>query len=272
MDITLRDVDIAELFPGAAHGEPYLEGTLNAEIRSSADSLNIRDLKGSLVADGTIDIDNPVLRNMNVLAVVFDKLDMLPGLVRKLKRKLPDYYRELLKQDYTRFKPLEIDFNIEKGKIFFVKDVGVESDAFYLVANGYLDLYSAELAKGFSNLFIPKDLSQAFIDVVDELKYLRTHHGMITIPLDIGGRLPDLSITPDMGYVIQKLTVSKGQELLGEIFRKKRTNETEGVTDEGMGSEGQAREGKQEEQEEVEPAEALIRTIFDIITTPQDTQ
>ncbi|MFC1666275.1 AsmA family protein [Candidatus Omnitrophota bacterium] len=269
LDLTLRDINISSLFPNTAPGDPYLEGALNVGMQSSARGLTGQKIMDSLIAGGTIKLDEPVLRNMNVLTVIFDKLDMLPGLVRKLKRKLPDYYKELLKQDYTTFKTLEIDFDIKEGKMFFQKDIGLESDAFYLVANGYLDIYSSEAAKGFSNLFIPQDLSNVFIEVVDELGYLRTHHGMITIPLDIGGRFPDISITPDIGYVIQKLTVSKSQELIEGIFRKREPKETGDREGTEPGDEEQDDQVRKE-QEKVEPTEALIRTIFDIIAAPQD--
>ena len=141
--------------------------------------------------------------------------------------------------------------------MFFQKTV-VASDAFYLVGSGYLGTNRDIDIR--ANLFIPPDFSDAFIGVVRQLEYLQDSQGMITMPISIDGRIPDISIRPDLDYVIQKLVVSKGQELLESIFKKEGPKEPE---EEGV-------EGQKKKREDIDPKEVIIKTIFDIITSPRE--
>ncbi|MBU1062318.1 MAG: AsmA family protein [Candidatus Omnitrophica bacterium] len=268
LDVELQGFEIADTFADRSHGKPYIEGVLKGNIKASAKGLTLQKIKDTLVAKGTARLDGPVLRNMNVLKVVLDKIDVLPGLVQKLKQKLPAYYKELLKQNHTTFKPSEVAFNIKDGKVFFEKDITVESDGFYLVGNGNLDIHGAELANGFSDLYIAPELSDAFIDIVNELKYLKTDNGMIKIPLNIYGKFHDIYITPELNYIIQKLAVSKGQELLESIFKEEEPVRAGNETEPKIDYEDEEESQPQEEAREAEPAEVLIKTIFDIISTP----
>lgn len=265
LDIELKDIDVSMLLPDVAPGRPHFEGILSMSMASSASGSAKEDIVNTLRATGTVGLDEAVLRNMNILVVALDKLDMLPGLVQKLKNRLPERYKELLRQNYTAFEPMDAGFAIKDGKLVFQKVV-IESDAFYLVGSGYLSLDGAISVR--SDLFIPPDLSAAFIDAADEFAYLQNSQGMITIPVDIYGRFPDVSVRPDLDYVIQKLAVSKGQELLERIFRKEEPEER--GAEPGTETQGEDGAETQKQQEEVEPAEALIRTIFDIIASPRE--
>ena len=267
LDIELNDIDITSLFFDISPGRPYLEGKLGAEILSSGKGLTKEKIFNTLKAEGAVKIDEAVLRNMNLLTVALDKLDMLPGLVRKLKSKLPAHYRELFRQNFTAFDPIDLNFNIE-GDILSLQETVIESDGFYLVCNGHLKANGDFIIN--SDLFIAADLSEAFVDAVREFKYLQNKQGMITMPMNIYGKFPDVAVKPDIDYVIQRLAVSKGQELLEDIFKIERRKEPEGAPGTETGPESEQQEGQQEEQqEEISPEEAIIRTIFDIISPPK---
>ena len=264
VDIALEDIRIEELLPDTAPGQPYLEGELNINMKSSAQGLKGEGLIETLITKGIIGLDGAVLNNMNILAVSLDKLDMLPGLVRKLKTRLPERYKELLRQDDTTFGPLETEFDFKDGKLLF-QDFLVASDAFYITGQGSLGIDRRIVI--YSDIFIPKDLSSALIGIVRELKYLRNSKGMITMPLTITGMLPDIEVKPDLNYVINKLAVSKGQELLESIFKKEKPQWPE----EGSGAPPSKEDGQtQGGREEIRPEEAIIRTIFDIIGAPRE--
>lgn len=264
-DIMLKDINLTDLLPTPIPGKPHFEGVLDIDITCSAMGLEVPAILDTLSASGALKLDRAVLRNMNILTVALNKLNMLPGVVQKLRRKLPERYRELLGEMDTFFKPIEIDFNIENTRLYFQKTV-VESDAFYLVGMGYIGT-NGEISVN-ANLFIPQDLSEAFIGVAREFEFLQNSKGMITMPIDIYGRFPDISVRPDLDYVIQKLAVSKGQELLESIFKKRQPVTPEVEPGREPQPEDRGPETQQEEPEEVEPAEAIIRTIFDIISAP----
>jgi len=271
LEVILQDIDVATLLPDSAPGEPHFEGRMNIEAKSEGRGLALQKILDTIKVKGDLKLDRAVLKNMNLLTVALDKLNMLPGLVRELKTDLPERYQELLRQDHTDFNPVETNFNLKDRKLSFQK-LTIESEAFYLVGQGYLGL--DRTLNMHASLFIPQDLSEAFIDEVYELEYLQNADGMITMPVDISGKLPDISVKPDLDYVIQRLAVSKGQELLESIFRKDEPREAEDKPDAEPGSEGQDNQGqgKSKKPKEVDIEEVIIKTIFDIIAAPQDTK
>lgn len=267
-DLALKDIEISRLLQDLGPGKPGLEGRFDIEMDVSGIGLSQGDLISSLAGKGKVNVYEAVLKNINLLEIALDKLDMLPGIVPKLKRRLPTYYKDLLKQDYTDFRPINAKFELREGRLFF-RDMLIESDAFYLKGDASLGL--DRILRMPSILFMPKDLSRAFIDVADEFGYLQNNQGMITMPLMIYGKLPEVSVMPDLDYVIRRLAVSKGQELLDSIFGRKERKEVEVKQGEDVGS-GEETESetsdmeKQGQERQPKPEEVLIRTIFDIIS------
>lgn len=256
LSLRLNNIDIADFLQEAKPNEPSFKARLNLDLTCSAKGLTQQGITGSLGARGKLRLEDAVLNNMNVLRTALDKLSMLPGLVQRLKDNLPEYYSELLKQDYTLFKPMDTDFELRSGRVYFEKFI-IESDAFYLVTKGSLGL-GGDLDAS-SNLFIPKDLSAAFIDTVPEFKFLLDNNGTITMPLSISGRMPNITVMPNLDYVIQKLAVSKGQELIDRLFRKEESGQ--------QGSESEAGQGQEKPRQE-RPVETILRGILDIIAEP----
>lgn len=234
---------------GTAANSPGFKGEFNLKSVCSIGGLSQDNILKTLNAKGNIELENGLLENMNVLRVALDKLNMLPGLVERLKYNLPEKYNELLKENHTAFKPMNADFEIKTGRLFFEKLI-IESDAFYLVSKGSIGM-DGSLYIG-SNLFIPQDLSGAFTNAAPELEFLKDDKGIITMPLDIKGKVPNISVMPNLDYCVQKLAVSKGQEILDRIFKGKPSQPDE----EGKGSSGQ------------KPVETIIRGVLDIFTKP----
>lgn len=221
-----KDIQIQRLFipeleinTGTGANSPVFRCGLDLNVRILINNLSQDDMLKTLNANGNMKLTNAVLDNMNVLRTALDNLSMLPGLVQKLKDNLPENYKGLLNQDYTAFKPMNADFEIKDGRIYFDKLL-VESDTFYLVSKGSIGMIDQSIGIS-SNLFIPKDLSSAFSNVVPEFKYLVDNNGLITMPLDIKGKVPNVSVMPDLNYVLQKLIASKGQEFLNKLFKIK---------------------------------------------------
>jgi len=217
-DIQIQRLSIQDLSINTGSGTNF-RCALDLKVDILINNLSQDDMLKTLSAKGKMRVNNAVLENMNVLNVALDKLNMLPGLVQKLKDKLPERYSKLLKQNYTAFKPMDTDFEIRDARIYFDKLL-VESDAFYLTSKGSVGIADQSLDIS-SNFFIPKDLSEAFISAVPELEYLADDNGLITMPLDIKGKVPGISVMPNLNYVLQKLIKSKGQELLQKLFKSK---------------------------------------------------
>lgn len=177
------------------------------------------DTLKALSARGNVKLENAVLDNVNVLAVMLDKLNMLPDLVQKLKNNLPEKYSNLLSQNYTAFKPMNANFEIRDSRIWFDKLL-VESDAFYFTSHGSVGMVDQDIEIS-ADLFIPKDLSVALINTAPELECLTDDSGLIEMPFEVKGKIPGISVMPDLNYVLHKIISSKGQKLLNKLFRIK---------------------------------------------------
>ncbi|MCX5687138.1 MAG: hypothetical protein NTV71_00590 [Candidatus Omnitrophica bacterium] len=217
-DIKIQRLSIPDLSINTGSGTNF-RCALDLKVDILINSLSQDDMLKTLSAKGRMKANNAVLENMNILSMALDKLNMLPDLVQELKDKLPERYSKLLEQNYTAFKPMDADFEIRDGRIYFDKLL-VESDAFYLTSKGSVGIADQSLDIS-SNFFIPKDLSGAFIGAVSELEYLADDSGLITMPLDIKGKIPNISVMPNLNYVLQKLIESKGQKLLQKLFKSR---------------------------------------------------
>ncbi|MDO8602618.1 MAG: AsmA family protein [Candidatus Omnitrophota bacterium] len=219
-DIRVKKLFIPELEINAGSGanSPVFKTTVDMDMRILIDgSSQQEDMLKTLSAKGNARLTNVILDKMNVLKTALDQLNMLPNIVQKLKNNLPEKYSALLNQSYTPFKPINADFEIRDGSIYF-DNLLVEAEAFYLVSKGSVGMIDQSLQIS-SNFFIPKDLSVVFSGVVPELKLIADKDGLITMPLEIKGKIPNVSIMPDLNYVLQKLIASKGQELLNKLFK-----------------------------------------------------
>ena len=218
-DIQVKKLYIPELEINAGSGGngPVFKAAVDMNVRILINSSSQEDMLKTLSAKGNAKLTNVMLDKMNVLKTALDQLNMLPNLVQKLKNNLPEKYNSLLNQNYTAFKPINADFEIRDGSIYFDKLL-VESEAFYLVSRGSVGMIDQSLQIS-SNFFIPKDLSDTFSGAVSELKLITDKDGLITMPMEIKGKIPNVSIMPDLNYVLQKLISSKGQELLNKLFK-----------------------------------------------------
>ncbi|MBU1911965.1 MAG: AsmA-like C-terminal domain-containing protein [Candidatus Omnitrophica bacterium] len=218
-DIQVKRLFIPELEINAGSGaaSPVFRCAVDMKVRVLINGISQDDMLKTLSAKGKVKLTNAILDNMNVLRTALDQLNMLPSLVEKLKNNLPEKYSALLDKNYTIFKPINVDFEIKDARIYF-KDLFVESDAFYLTSKGSVGMIDQSL-EIYSNLFIPKDLSGAFINVTPEFAYLTDKEGLIIMPLEIKGKIPSVSVMPDLNYVLRKLIASKGQELLNKLFK-----------------------------------------------------
>ncbi len=261
-DILCSDVNLGSLFPQSNPRLPRFQGIVNLTATITGQGLKQDQLMQSLTGSGSLKISRPVLKNMNILRLAFDKMDMIPGLVNKLRENLSENYAEVLKQKDTNFKPIDIIYGISQGKLFF-KDAEVESDGFLVRGQGEIGLLG-DIQIG-SYLVIAPDISQAFIDIVRELRFLANEEGMINMPLAIASRGSHVSVDIDRDYVLRKLIVSKGSELLENIFKKKDKSQEEPQSQRDESQQDTEDSNMQQRKNKSPEPATLIKSIFDII-------
>jgi hypothetical protein len=250
------------LLPQTSPEASSFKGIADLKATITGQGLQQDQLMQSLTGSGSLKVDKPVLKNMNILRIAFEKMDMIPGLVARLRENLPENYTEVLKQNDTNFKPMDINYTISQGKLVF-KDTNIESDGFLVKSQGEVGLLG-DIQIG-SYLFIASDLSLAFINIVRELRFLANEQGMINMPLSITGKAPQVSVNIDRDYVLRKLVVSKGSELLENIFKKKDKSQEEPRSQPGETKQDTDSSNVQQKKDRSSEPATLIKSIFDII-------
>src|SRR3989338_1226660 len=261
-DISCSGINLDSLLLQTIPEAPRFKGIADLKATITGQGFQQDQLMQSLTGLGSLKVDKPVLKNMNILRMAFDKMDMIPGLVARLRENLPENYTEVLKQNDTNFKPMDVAYTISQGKLIF-KDVSIESDGFLVKAQGEAGLLG-DIQIG-SYLFIAPDLSLAFIKIVRELRFLANEQGMINMPLSITGKAPQVSVNIDRDYVLRKLIVSKGSELLENIFKKKDKSQEEPRSQPGETQQDTDSSNVQQKKSRSSEPAVLIKSIFDII-------
>lgn len=217
---SIDNLDLGSLAP--AHSDPNApraEGNFSASFQGTAVGKNWPVISQLMAGNGRIVLRDGVIRNLNMLQEVFQKMSILPGLVQTLRQRLPENYQEKFNAPDTVLEgPVDLAFNVEGGTLFF-DELHLATDSFDLDGSGRISLQG--LAAIQTSLRTDPDLSQAFIRSVNELKFLTDAEGRLQIPVVIQGLLPHVRIFPDLPYIASRLAVRKVEDVLGGILKKK---------------------------------------------------
>ncbi len=229
-ELKAEHLNLDELLPKPDPDEPSLSGLLTASFQGTASGKEWPQISQSLSGQGQVALAEGVLRNLNVIQEVFKNLSVIPGLVDKLKSRLPENYEEKLSAKDTVLNPIQFPVTVQRG-VASVRDLQMSSDTFNIRGTGAFGLDGRVDMQTF--LTIDPDLSQAFIKSVQELQYLTNPEGQLQVPIRISGVSPDVRVMPDVPYVASKLAVSKTQEVIGKILEKQMKKEKEPTPQEG---------------------------------------
>ena len=227
-DLRLTGLWLTDLIPPVSQSEPYMEGIASFNLHAGAAGIKDYEIEQTLTGNAQINIQNGVLRNMNVLREIFDKLSMIPGVSKSLQSRLPQGYSEKLQQRDTLFLPIEIPVTISQGGYFFDRTV-LQSESFAVLASGKGDMDGN--LQGEASLIIEPQLSQAMMAGVNELQYLSDSKGQLQVPLILQAVRGKFSITPNVSYVLSKLAAAKTQQVLANLLKQKNdTDQTAGTS------------------------------------------
>lgn len=215
--LSLEGIAVERLFAPPAPGEPQLRGLVTVAWDGALPTLAADQLVKQLSARGRVQVDQPVIANLNLLRVVFERLSMLPGLMQALESRLPPSYQAKLAATDTVLSPLDLAFTVDQGMLRF-QDVALATDTVRVTGTGQVGM-DGQLAIS-SRLRIEPELSAALIQSVEELRGLANQAGELELPLAIQGRLPQVSVMPDLNYVASKLLAVTAQDLIGSFLKQ----------------------------------------------------
>lgn len=216
-DIKADKILIEDLTPDRSSG-PQIRGLFSAVVKGKLSGQTEEEILRTLIADGSVTMDQVVIVRMNVLREIFQKLSMIPGLVERLLTRLPQNYQEKLRTEDTKLKTAQIPFLIQNGLVRLPR-LEIATDSFEVTGSGTYGLNQGSVT-GNVLLAIEPDLSSAMTRSVEELQYLTNEKKEIQIPLAIQGVIPEVAVMPDISHVASRMATQKAREVLGGYLEK----------------------------------------------------
>ena len=215
--LTVERVALQQCVPTPQPNEPQVQGALSASLHVTAQGKDSTTWSRSLSGDGTAQVTDGAIANLNILREVFQRLSILPGLVERLQARLPESYQSKFNARDTRFGSFGCQLKAEPGALAF-QQLTVTSDGFALDGEGRVGFDGVLNVHAW--LRIDPELSEALARSVEELRYLNDAQGRMTMPLVIQGQLPRVAVLPDVQYVASRLITTKAEEVLGNLLQK----------------------------------------------------
>jgi len=213
----LRNVEVNDATPLETRaGAPSLHGKLNGDVALEGRG---RDLNGAFSAvngSGQFEITDGVLKNVNVLASVFEKLSAISFVGSALNNYLSPQSRAIVFQRDMALRLAQSRFTVDRGSIS-IEQANVQGDAFLISGGGHLSPKGHIKLDG--ALYISPQLSGEMAGIVPDLAVLNDPYGRMFFPFTVVGETARPQVIVDKEYLTQKLIASKGQELLGKVLK-----------------------------------------------------
>lgn len=239
-----KDLKVQDLVPQFDSGAS-LEGDLSFSGNASFVGFGPDMIKKSLSGSFDAQILNGKIRDLNVLKLALSKISMIPNLVERILVNLPQKYQEALSSNDTKINRMSSSLNIQDQEVK-ITDALLDAEGFKVEATGSVNFQQYLNLDAW--ISIPQDLSQSMIKGASELELLADKSGEISIPVNISGTIPEVSVMPDLTYIAKKLARSEAEKYIDKAL--------EGTF---------KKEGDAEEGEEPKPSEVIggvLDTIF----------
>jgi hypothetical protein len=168
-------------------------------------------------AAGNLEIKEGRLVDMNVFKMVLDKLAFIPDLSGILEAKLPEQYKEKLRQKDTVITSLKLNASLSNGSIN-IQTIAMEAEGFLFEGTGTVGFDQSYSLNG--SFVILQDMASRMVESVSELKLLQDETQQIRFPLKVSGKGRSVSFTPDVQGLGVTVIKNKASEELQKIFDK----------------------------------------------------
>jgi hypothetical protein len=213
---TIRGMDLKHMLatqaPGAAE---KIEGWLDADLSLTGAGKGWGTIQKTLVGNGRVDVKDGVLTDVNLAEQVLASVTGVPGLSQFISPRVRSMYPAVFSTGDTRFDKLGGSVQIANG-VARSDNLTLEAHDYAMHGKGTFALDNEiDLT---ATLVASKQLSDAIVADVREVKYLENDQGKVEIPFRLTGVLPQVKPKPDIESLTRSLSravVGKGLE---EIF------------------------------------------------------
>jgi len=215
-ETSARNVEIEDLLGrGSAAGHKVLEGRLDADVTVSGAGSEWAVIQKGLAGDGTFNVRDGVIRDVNLAEGVLAGVTGVPGLSGLLSQNLKTKYPRMFQTGDTAFDALTGVFKLVEGRLV-TDNLLVKAPDFAVRGKGGIGLdRSVDLNAAFeASAPLTKDLLRE----VGAMKYLTDRSGKVAIPFRLQGTLPAVRPRPDLAFVGSALQRAVADKLMGNLL------------------------------------------------------
>lgn len=279
LDLGMKDIAVSDVLKSAQPSvDVDLVGKVNGHFSVSGQQFDADTLLSTLKGTGEVYLNNGVLKGVNVLEVILRRILSsfpIPVPLEMVETSLPAEWVEKLQTEDTRLDKLAFKADVRAGKLF-IENAVIEAEGYGFQGQGTMDLhYDLEME---STFFIEPSLSASIVKEIKEFAGLLAEDKRIKVPVKITGTVPQLSFTPDRGYLQERLVASVTRQQLDKVIEKNpevktilntifKPQDAQGgkETPENVAPSGPSNADKKPAQN---PEEQLLDNVFDAIFTP----
>jgi uncharacterized protein involved in outer membrane biogenesis len=155
--------------------------------------------------------------NMNLVKSVLDRISFIPGLAQSVENQLPPSLKQTLSGNNTKIDAADVKTHIERSQVI-VDDAIMQAQGFRLSARGNAG-FDQTLSMQ-AELILLKDLAGATVASAKQMAALVDENQEIHIPVRISGKVPAVSVMPDLNYLSKRIAVNEGSKQLEKVIDK----------------------------------------------------
>ena len=193
------------------------KGLVFAEFQLQGQGFDSNALFSKLNGNGSLEIKDGRLTDINILKMVLAKLSFIPHLAETLEANLPERFKEKLQQKDTIVTAFKATAGINDGKVS-LQPMNMEADGFLFQADGAVGFDQSYAFDG--SFIIPEDLATRMVAVVPQMAYLKDETEQIRFPLRISGKGASVSFMPDIKQIGATVFENKGRQELEKVLDK----------------------------------------------------
>ncbi len=184
---------------------------LSGKLKSVAIDVNGKlgaNLFDTLSGTANLELVEGLIKDLNVAREVLTKIEGLPFLAGSLISKVPPEFNKYLEPNDTRIHSMNAALTFDGGRAV-TKDSILVSDLFSSRANGVF--LSNSTMKVDSVIFFEKEFSLALANKIRELAVLLNRDGILAVPVEVKGKIPDVKVLPDISQLL-KISATRAVE------------------------------------------------------------
>ncbi|MBP7088454.1 MAG: AsmA family protein [Candidatus Omnitrophica bacterium] len=216
LKVNLEDLELSEVIDQVKY-PVKVKGLIFGDIEVKGQGFDPNGALAKLNGNGSLQIKEGQLIDINVFKMVLDKLSFMPNLAAVLEANLPERFKENLRKKDTTITNCKTTLGIGNNSIA-VESIDVETETFLFQGKGLVSFDQSYSLDG--SFMIPQDLSSSITTTVPEMEYLLNETKQIYFPLKVSGKGAKVSFMPDVKQIGMSAIKQKGRQELEKVLDK----------------------------------------------------